>query len=432
MSDVKIYDVPTLGLLSQLRPSPPTRTWQSAPHPHLPIVATAASDKTVSIYSLRDFRLLNTISGGHKRSIRSVAWRANGKKGESMLATGSFDSSVGIWKRRDAYSNAEGGPPGRDMDDELELDLTNEGFVGSESVKSEDPEDWQFAVLLTGHDSEVKSVAFSPSNPSLLATSSRDKSLWIWEAISEEDDYETIAVLTEHSGDVKCVAWHPEREILASGSYDDSIRIWRDIEEEGDWGCIGCIDGHEGTVWGLAWEPRLDESCHDELRLASCSDDLTIRIWKKTEPEQQEERKPGALPSSIRPPSSTEVWQQDAILPQTHSRSIYAISWSRITGLIVSCGGDGNLFVYKEVRGIEQGQDTQTSVMELDGKKPSTSWQVIAQMERAHEDYEINHVCWAQRQDRGMRREKEEVILSTGDDGVVRVWTLPSESHTCW
>jgi cytosolic iron-sulfur protein assembly protein CIAO1 len=423
MANAESSHVPNLNFLAELNTPTPSRTWQSAPHPHLPIVATATSDKTVSIHSLRDFRLLSTVSGGHKRSIRSVAWRDDGKKGESVLATGSFDSSVGIWKREDAYSNAEGGPPGSSLGDDY--DISNEGFVGSESIKSEDPEDWQFAVLLTGHDSEVKCVAFSPSNPSLLATSSRDKSLWIWEAISEEDDYETIAVLTEHSGDVKCVAWHPEREVLASGSYDDTIRLWRDIEDEGDWGCIGCIEGHEGTVWGVAWEPRGKEDSHKELRLASCSDDLTVRIWKKTEPEKREERKTGALPSIIRPPSSTEVWQQYSMLPRMHSRSIYAIAWSRVTGMIVSCGGDGSIFVYREASGCEQKQESSVQGMDIDADQQNSTWQVIAQMDGAHGDYEINHVCWARRQDRDKQREDEEVILSTGDDGIVRAWTLP-------
>lgn len=415
--------VPVLSLLAQLSSASPTRAWQSAPHPHLPIVATATSDRTVSIHSLRDFRILSTISGGHKRSIRSVAWRDDGKKGESVLATGSFDSTVGIWKREDAYTKDEGGPPGGTTEDDL--DFSNEGFIGSESIRSEESEDWQFAVLLTGHDSEVKCVAFSPSNPSLLATSSRDKSLWIWEAISEEDDYETIAVLTEHSGDVKCVAWHPEREVLASGSYDDSIRLWRDIEEEGDWGCIGCIEGHGGTVWGVTWEPRLGKASHWELRLASCSDDLTIRIWKKVAPERTEEGKAGALPSIIRPPSSTELWQQDSMLPQMHSRSIYAIAWSKISGRIVSCGGDGNIFVYKEVGSNESEEDASMQGTDGNGEAPNRRWQVVAQIGSAHDDYEINHVCWAPRQDRGKQHDDEEVILSTGDDGVVRVWTLP-------
>jgi cytosolic iron-sulfur protein assembly protein CIAO1 len=96
-----------------------------------------------------------------------------------------------------------------------------------------------------------------------------------------------------------------------------------------------------------------------------------------------------------------------------------------MTGRIVSCGGDGNIFVYTEAQSSEKKQDTVMQDTELDGEAPTTTWQVIAQIGGAHDDYEINHVCWARRQDRGKQEEDEEVILSTGDDGVVRVWVLP-------
>lgn len=415
---------PKLGLLAEMTMSTSTRTWQSAPHPYHPIVATASSDKSVTVSSLRDFRLLSTITGGHKRSIRSVAWRDAGTKAESVLATGSFDSTVGIWKRDHSYSGSKLNDPSGFSNSDSD---PAEDFMENDVKQADDQEDWQFAVLLTGHDSEVKSVAFSPSNPALLATSSRDKSVWIWEAISEEDDYETLAVLSEHNGDIKHVAWHPEKEVLASASYDDSIRLWRDIEEEGDWGCIGCIDDHEGTVWCVEWEPRFGEMTQTELRLASCSDDLSIRIWKKVEPETKIPSGPGTLPSIIRPASSTEVWTEDAVLPLLHSRTIYAISWSKSTGLLVSGGGDGNIFVYKEYKNhisqVEQGPDD----MELEGQPSTASWKLVAQMNESHGDHEINHVCWARREDPNRRHNKEEIILSTGDDGVVRVWTLPED-----
>ena len=424
MTDGEDAPAVSLTFLAELRSGFPTRAWQSAPHPRLPILATATSDKSVSIYSLRDFRLLNIISGGHKRSVRSVAWRIDPVKNETVLATGSFDSSVGIWKP-EAHSNI-GLDSGSQTNNAGHAEFNGDVHADNEDIQAADPEEWQFAVLLTGHDSEVKCVAFSPSNPALLATASRDKSLWLWEAISDEDDYETIAVLTEHSGDVKCVAWHPEKETFASGSYDDTIRLWRDIEDEGDWGCVACIEGHQGTVWSLAWEPRLKDEQLDGLRLASCSHDLTVRIWSRVESEPRHARKPRALPSIIRPASSMEVWQQQSILPQVHCRSIYAIAWSSRTGLIVSCGGDGNLFVYKEIPTTTESQRRDSAEQE---KKPLiTSWQIIAQIEDAHGDFEINHVCWALRQDQGRRRGDEEIILSSGDDGIVRAWALPAES----
>jgi hypothetical protein len=58
-------------------------------------------------------------------------------------------------------------------------------------------------------------------------------------------------------------------------------------------------------------------------------------------------------------------------------------------------------------------------------EKVKTEWVVMAQVEAAHAEFEINHICWARRQDRDKRHDDEEVIVSSGDDGVVRIWTLP-------
>jgi len=46
-------------------------------------------------------------------------------------------------------------------------------------------------------------------------------------------------------------------------------------------------------------------------------------------------------------------------------------------------------------------------------------------MPAAHGVYEINHVCWAKRFDKG-RAKDEEIIISTGDDGMVKAWILES------
>jgi cytosolic iron-sulfur protein assembly protein CIAO1 len=373
-----------------------------------------------------------------------------------VLATGSFDSNTGIWTKNDR-ARARSGVSGED--DEFDGAGAEDGDA-LDGMTGEEEEEWAFSSLLTGPDSEIKSVAFSPTNPALLATSSRDKSVWVWEDVvdsaggggftgaggADDSEYETVAVLAEHTGDVKCLAWHPEREVLASGSYDDTVRLWRDVEEEGDWCCIGVLDGHEGTVWGVAWEGNNshsedaegDESVGattKELRLASCSDDLSIRIWRKVSIDRERENKGPRLPSIIRPPSSMETWVQEATLPQMHVRSIYAVAWSNVTGLLVSCGGDGSIYVYKE-RPLQHMQEAQTNgeigdvVMngtEDSGstEKVKTEWVVVAEVEAAHAEFEINHVCWARRQDRDKRHDDEEVIVSSGDDGVVRIWTLP-------
>ncbi|MCJ1315213.1 Cytosolic iron-sulfur protein assembly protein [Xylographa vitiligo] len=436
-----------LTLLSPLTPPSLSRAWLTAPHPTLPIVATCSSDKSVRIYSLTSFTLLSTISGGHKRSVRSCAWKP-GVKGESVLATGSFDASVGVWKR---WESGDLNPR-----PERELDFTAKGEVDN----ADEDEEWRFALVLDGHDSEVKSVDWSAGG-NFLATCSRDKSVWIWEEVGE-DDFETIAVLQEHTADVKCVEWHPEEEMLASGSYDDEIRLWR--EEVDDWGCVAVLRGHESTVWAVGWEGIMVKIGGSEVdvqtllqgrqdwvrrrersgpRLVSCSDDQTIRVWRR----KPREKGPAQNPLSIiRTGSSEEEWVEEARLPSTHERAIYAVAWSHRTGRVVSTGGDGKIIVYEERWKFEAGKvgviATADSVVngESDGNlstmtdkdamdmnhdtENATEWIAIVEFEGAHGVFEINHVCWAPRADKGKTHDDEEVILSTGDDGVVKVWLL--------
>ncbi|KAK3673836.1 Cytosolic iron-sulfur protein assembly protein [Recurvomyces mirabilis] len=438
----------TLTFLATCTPPCNTRTWQSTPHPHLPIVATACSDKTVRIYSLQNFQQLSTISGGHKRSIRSCAWKPN-SLGESVLATGSFDSSAGIWRRWEG-ENAAGTGKGQ------EVDFTAGLSGGNGAQDDEDDDEWRFAVVLDGHDSEIKSLAFAPTAP-LLATCSRDKSVWIWEEL-EDDNFETVAVLQEHEGDVKCVAWHPKEELLASASYDDNIRLWR--EDVDDWACCALMTGHEGTVWWVEFEDAngiytlgSQENLNEEQqayvatrleagpRLISCSDDTTIRIWRKAS-----KNKPAAsgarMPSIWKNRDFEEEWLEEARLPQVHERPVYNVSWSRKTGRVVSTGSDGKIVVYEErwrKDGAEKNEDvvmaegtsaseSSKSVTEevngQDGHRNATEWIVVAEAENAHDVFEVNHVVWAPRADKGKTTDDEEVIISTGDDGEVKIWTL--------
>ncbi|KAK5171094.1 Cytosolic iron-sulfur protein assembly protein [Saxophila tyrrhenica] len=430
--------MPSITSLATFTPSCNARAWLTSPHPHLPIVATACSDKTVRIYSTQNFQQQSTISGGHKRSIRSCAWRPN-SVGESVLATGSFDASAGIWRRWE-----DGAGKGKAN---AEIDFTS-GLAGGDADKDDEDEDeWKFAVILDGHDSEIKSLAFSPTSP-LLATCSRDKSVWIWEEL-DEDNFETVAVLQDHEGDVKCVAWHPGEELLASASYDDNVRLWR--EDVDDWACCTLLTGHGGTVWWVEFEGTEmvakigggDVASEEQKalvqqrekagsRLVSCSDDQSIRVWRKVPKENPDGTPQQRLPSIWKNSNFEEEWVEEARLPSVHERPVLAVSWSRKTGRVASTGSDGKIAVYEErwTGSAANGDVAMGDAPSSDGsahngsdaeKQAITEWVVLAEIDNAHDVFEVNHVVWAPRADKGKVHDEEEVLISTGDDGEVRL-----------
>jgi len=391
-----------------------------------------------------------------------------------VLATGSFDATAAIW-----VGNASRGDDGERNDRAQEWDVSSGGGVGGQGEEEEeDDDDYHFAVVLEGHDSEIKSLAWSPHG-TYLATCSRDKSVWVWESLApsngtfgyagpqgddDEDNYETVAVLQEHDGDVKCVSWHPDEETcLASASYDEAVRVWREDEADGEWGCVAVLEGHGGTVWCVDWERSTQKNIASDRvdpaggaddndnnnndgedgqqgsqavsgpRIVTCSDDKTIRIWRRRPKVPKPAPAAGPrIPSILRSAGQEEEWYEEAQLPQRHERAIYAVAWSKKTGRIVSAGSDGMIVVYEE-RSAEtslaksENGDVTMQESSANGNTQESSqaeWKVVSEIQAAHGVFEINHICWSKRWDRGKITEDEEVVISTGDDGEVKVWTV--------
>lgn len=444
----------TITPLPPFKPAVYDRAWASVPHPTLPLIATTHA-KEVTIYSLSTLTKHSSLSGGHTRSVRCAAWKPGLAAGKLCLVTGSFDATASLWR----YESEA-----RQADEGLEVDVTKQtpkriqDDDDDESEKSEKDDDWEFTLVLEGHENEIKSVGFAPSGQ-YLATCSRDKTVWIWEDVGAnegEDEWETVAVLSEHDGDVKAVAWCPDvpgrnsrakhgADVLASASYDNTVRIWRE-DGDGEWVCVAVLEGHDATVWGLQWEAKKDNE--DFPRLMTFSADATVRIWSLVEEKEEEGPKEGegganpfyktmsGIPNTMRR-GLREDWTCTAVLPTAHTRDVYSACWSGESGMIASTGSDGVIAVYGEGEPAAEEEDAvmtssqdaePTTTGEVKGNGSQTTpktWRVLGTVANGHGPYEINHVTWCKRFDPGTdRKGVEEMLVTTGDDGTVRPWQI--------
>src|SRR5262249_15133298 len=113
---------------------------------------------------------------------------------------------------------------------------------------------------LTGHESQVYAVAWSPDGRQ-IATGSEDETARIWEAASGTSK----VVLTGHRRRVNGVAWSPDGTRLATAGADATVRLW-DAKTGRE---LHVLEGHTGEVEAVAFAP-------DGRRLASVSWDRTL------------------------------------------------------------------------------------------------------------------------------------------------------------
>lgn len=178
------------------------------------------------------------------------------------------------------------------------------------------------------------------------------------------------------------MAWHPSLEILASASYDNTVKLYKEDPADNDWSCVATLHSHESTVWGLAFDKTGE-------RLATCSDDKTVKIWQEYKPNNQE----GVIVTE-----RESVWKCVCTLSGYHTRCVYDISWCHATGLIATACGDDIIRIFKEAE---------------DSDPNAPTFELICTQLNAHAQ-DVNCVTW--------NPTGNGELMSCSDDGEIRLW----------
>lgn len=339
----KIWDA-TTGKERDIKAATITSLESIALSPDGKILASGSSEKKIRLWNLASGQADQPL-GDHTSSVIDLAFSADA----TLLASTGLQEKVRFWDmttRREfvpdgqqraegketsrpktgQQNNADAGPADT-MIDALgklgeALSKTNFGtpvfspdgqkmatLEKGNAVALRDVKTWRPIHVLSGHQSEIYTVAFSPDGK-LLASGSDDGLTKIWDTATGRE----LRTLSPHRASVRSLAFSPDNRLLATGSNDTTIRIWdiatgslqRTLSGYGSYvrSIVFSPDGKTLVNGGLAnkanvWDVQTGRSLrtltgHDaDVRvviyspdgkfLFTCSQDATTKIWRESD-----------------------------------------------------------------------------------------------------------------------------------------------------
>ena len=237
------------------------------------VVLSAGGDTHLRVWSTRNGLRQSFTSNVHESDIYCLDVSGVKDKDSGFLdaATGSADHTIRLWSMR--YAS--------DPILEVEKLKGHRGYItclqfhpleswllasssGDRTVRIWDLKTFKCTGVLMSHKKICFTVAWSQDG-NFIASGGADKHVKLWDAPKKR----FICTLKWHSNWVNSVAFSGHaRGLLASGGSEGEIRLW-DIKRKR---CTNILRGHLSWVRSLAF-------CQSTGLLASGGDDRTVRLW---------------------------------------------------------------------------------------------------------------------------------------------------------
>ena len=239
------------------------------------LMASSAEDNVVTLWDATDFANLSTIKTDGD-FVSSIALSTDGKTLVIIGEKITFSDITDPKKPAQLTSLSQSSNPITaatfNSDGKLMASIADKNIV---LWDVSDPASPTRLSTLEDHSKTINSIAFSPIDPTLLASASSDKTVILWN-ITDPRDPQNIHTLGNHSDWVNSVSFSPDGTLLASGSDDKQVNLWNISNPESP-ALISKMTGHSARVSTVAFSPLGDF-------IASLGDDNKIIFWD-IEPE---------------------------------------------------------------------------------------------------------------------------------------------------
>ncbi|KAG7098965.1 hypothetical protein E1B28_000853 [Marasmius oreades] len=188
----------------------------------------------------------------------------------------------------------------------------------------------------TSHTSSVEDLQWSPSEPTIFASCSADKTVQIWD-VRNKGRKSVAFIDPAHESDVNVISWNKATSnLLLTGGDDGRIKVWdlRSVQKKGSASStptpIASFDLHRGPITSVEWHPT------DASAFVASGEDDQVSLWDlAVEPDDDEMNSAG---DAEVPPQL--LFQH---LGQKHVKEVH---WHpQIPGMVISTAHDGfNIF----------------------------------------------------------------------------------------
>jgi len=226
------------------------------------------NETDVGMIDLENFQVHHILSG-HTDWVTCIDFSPDG----SIVATGSDDASVRIWKRIGASFMLHQQISDHGTSIANLCFSQNSKFLavcGKNIIRIYQKEYNQYLPYqkITSEARFVNGLAFHPKNK-ILAVGTYNGTILLYNDNGKQFDF--YQRLNAHKKMVHSIDFTSDGQYMASGSWDSRICMWKHMNSK--FSKIGELEKHKKQVYDIAFHP--DGNC-----LASGSEDNTVLIWK--------------------------------------------------------------------------------------------------------------------------------------------------------